>query len=134
MTAKENEHNIMEENFVILQLIVIPDSMSPSEKDNIRVIVEAEIEKLERSVITLTELLEPDVQSDANDWFTSKESNPSKEINDLALIKARQKIVILKSVLNRIDSPDFGICIKCSKPISFERLKAVPDATRCISC
>ncbi len=108
--------------------------MSPSEKAEIRTIVEAEIEKLERSVITLNELLESEVQTDTNDWFTSNDSNPSKEINDITLIKARQKITALKNVLKRIELPDFGICIKCNKPISFERLKAMPAATRCISC
>ncbi|HUX94978.1 MAG TPA: TraR/DksA C4-type zinc finger protein [Bacteroidales bacterium] len=108
--------------------------MSPSEKAEIKTIVEAEIAKIERSVITLTELVESEVQSDANDWFTSKESNPSKEINDMALTKARQKIMVLKNVLNRIDSPDFGICIKCNKPIAFDRLRAMPSATRCTSC
>jgi len=55
-------------------------------------------------------------------------------MNELALEKARQKIVILRNVLNRIDTPGYGICIKCNNPILFERMKAVPTATRCISC
>lgn len=37
--------------------------------------------KSEKSINTGSELLNGEVQSDANDWFTSKESNPSKEIN-----------------------------------------------------
>ena len=85
-------------------------------------------------MITLMELLDSEVQSDANDWFTTKESNPSKEINELALVKAKQKIMLLKEIINRIDSPDYGICVICNKPIAFERMKAVPSATRCVSC
>ena len=86
------------------------------------------------TITTLSELINAEVQSDANDWFTSKESNPSKEINEMALEKAKQKIVILRNVLLRVDAPSYGICIKCNKPIPFERLKAIPSTNRCLSC
>ncbi len=108
--------------------------MTQEERDIIRSQISKEISLLEKSIDTLLELIDAEVQSDANDWFTSKESNPSKEINELALEKARQRIVLLRSVLSRIDTPEYGICIKCNKPIPFERLKAIPSATRCLSC
>jgi len=84
--------------------------------------------------VTLTELISAEVQSDANDWFTTKESNPSKEINEMALENTRKKIIALRDVLKRIDSDNFGICSNCGKPIPFERLRAVPAATRCLLC
>jgi RNA polymerase-binding transcription factor len=108
--------------------------MTQEERDRIREQIKNEISTLEKSIITLSELINEEVQSDANDWFTSNESNPSKEINELALEKSRQRIVILNNVLLRIDTPLFGICSKCNKPIPFERLKAVPTTTRCLSC
>ncbi len=107
--------------------------MTGEEKSEIRKRVDKEIETLKKSIATLSELIEEEVQSDANDWFTTKE-NSGKEINDQALAKARQRLNILNEVLKRIDSPDFGICTVCKKPIPFERLKALPSATRCISC
>jgi DnaK suppressor protein len=108
--------------------------MTQEERTRIRDQIRHEISTLEKSINTLSELLNGEVQSDANDWFTSKESNPSKEINELALEKARQRIVLLSNVLIRVDAPTYGICIKCNKPIPFERLKAVPSTTRCLSC
>ncbi len=108
--------------------------MTQQERDAIRDQINKDISTLEKSVQTLSGLLDDEVQSDANDWFTSKESNPSKEINELALAKAKRRIVELHSVLLRIDSPAYGICIKCKKPIPFERLKAMPATTRCLSC
>lgn len=108
--------------------------MTQEERDEIRSHIRNEISTLEKSILTLTELTNSEVQPDVNDWFTSIESNPSKEIDELALEKARQKIIILNDVLSRVDSPGYGICIKCNKPIPFERLKAVPTATRCVSC
>jgi DnaK suppressor protein len=108
--------------------------MTQEERDEIRNHIQSEISTLEKSITTLTELVNSELQSDANDWFSSKESNPSKEINELALDKARQRIIILNDVLRRVDTPGYGICIRCKKPIPYERLKAIPSATRCISC
>jgi DnaK suppressor protein len=108
--------------------------MTKEERNRIRDQINHEISVLEKSINTLSELLSGDIQSDANDWFTSKESNPSKEINELALEKAKQRIVMLRNVLLRVDTPAYGICIKCNKPIPFERLKAIPSTTRCLSC
>jgi DnaK suppressor protein len=108
--------------------------MTEEERTSIRDHIKHEISSLERSITTISELLNGEVQSDANDWFSSKESNPSKEINELALEKAKQRIVILRDVLLRVDTPAYGICNKCNNPIPFERLKAVPATTRCLSC
>lgn len=108
--------------------------MTQEERSWIRDQIKNEISTLEKSISTLSELINGEVQSDANDWFTSKESNPSKEINELALEKAKQRIVILRNVLLRVDTPAYGICTNCNKPIPFERLKAIPSTTRCLSC
>ena len=107
--------------------------MTGEEKSEIKKRIEKEIETITQSIVMLSELMEEEVQSDANDWFTTKE-NSGKEINDQALAKARQKLKVLNEVLKRIDSPDYGICTVCKKPIPYERLMAVPSATRCISC
>jgi DnaK suppressor protein len=109
--------------------------MTPEEREEIKNRVEAEIQTLKESIDTLIDLTsEEEVEPDANDWFTTKESNPGKDINELALVKAKQRLKILNGVLNRIDSPYYGICIICKKPIPFARMKAVPTATRCINC
>jgi DnaK suppressor protein len=120
--------------FAIFVLDLEKGIMTAKEREEVRKRIEGEIETLEKSIATLEALTAPDVQSDANDWFTSKESNPSKSINEQALVKSRQRISILRGILTRIDSPEFGICHVCKKPIQIERIKAMPTATRCISC
>jgi hypothetical protein len=67
--------------------------MTQEEKKKIKKQVLEEISVLEKSIGTFTELLNSEVQSDANDWFSSKESNPSKEINELALEKDSKRIL-----------------------------------------
>jgi hypothetical protein len=72
--------------------------MTQEERDRIKDQINYEISILEKSINTLSELLNGEVQSDANDWFTSKESNPSKEINELALEKAKRRNHIIKNL------------------------------------
>jgi RNA polymerase-binding transcription factor DksA len=108
--------------------------MTQEEKDKIKLQINHEISIIEKSIDKFLELIDAEVQSDANDWFISKESNPSKEINEIALEKAKQRIVLHRSVLSRIDTSEYGICIKWHYPIYLERLKAIPPATRGLSC
>ncbi|MFN8241622.1 MAG: TraR/DksA C4-type zinc finger protein [Bacteroidales bacterium] len=108
--------------------------MTAHEKEEIRVNIARELESLERSITTFAELVEGEVQSDANDWFTTKESNPSKEMNEYAIGKARKRIIMLKEVLGRIDDPSYGTCSVCGSQIPFGRMKAIPATTRCMNC
>ena len=109
--------------------------MTEQEREEVKALIEDEIQSLNRTITSLEVVLtEPVLQSDANDWFTSKESNASKDINEQALGKARRTLTMLKNILVRIDNPDFGICSVCKKPIPFERIKAIPTANCCVSC
>jgi RNA polymerase-binding protein DksA len=40
----------------------------------------------------------------------------------------------LDLALQRIDDSSFGVCLKCDKLISKDRLKEVPHATKCFNC
>ncbi|MFO7755480.1 MAG: TraR/DksA C4-type zinc finger protein [Bacteroidales bacterium] len=108
--------------------------MTAKDRQEIKDRVEKEIQTLNRSIAMLLDLTKAEVQSDANDWFSSKESNPGRAINEQALGKAKQRLLILQDVLKRIDRAGYGICYVCKQPIPAERLKAVPTAIRCISC
>ena len=40
----------------------------------------------------------------------------------------------IKAALDRIDNGTYGRCAKCGRPISMERLDAVPHAALCMEC
>jgi RNA polymerase-binding transcription factor DksA len=40
----------------------------------------------------------------------------------------------IDEALRRIETGTYGTCVRCGKPISEERLEAIPYATRCIDC
>ncbi len=41
---------------------------------------------------------------------------------------------LVNEALQRLRSPDFGLCSDCGEAIAFDRLKAKPEALRCITC
>jgi RNA polymerase-binding transcription factor DksA len=40
----------------------------------------------------------------------------------------------VKRALTRLESGCYGVCEDCSRAISLERLRALPEATRCVEC
>jgi len=47
---------------------------------------------------------------------------------------AEHLLACIDAALGRIDAGSYGKCERCAKPISEERLEALPYATKCIEC
>ncbi|RDJ35385.1 MAG: TraR/DksA family transcriptional regulator [Crenarchaeota archaeon] len=47
---------------------------------------------------------------------------------------AAVELASIKAALKRIDTPEFGICEECNKPIATNRLKAIPHVSTCLKC
>jgi RNA polymerase-binding transcription factor DksA len=45
-----------------------------------------------------------------------------------------QEIRQIRDALKRIAEGGYGVCAQCGEPIDPKRLKALPTATKCISC
>ena len=50
------------------------------------------------------------------------------------LASARHNLTQVQAALRRADLGTWGVCATCGKPISAERLAALPTATTCVSC
>lgn len=46
----------------------------------------------------------------------------------------RTEAYLIQMALRRMDKGTYGICVDCGKPITKSRLKALPEAERCLSC
>jgi RNA polymerase-binding protein DksA len=46
----------------------------------------------------------------------------------------RAQLVQVTAALERLDDGTWGWCLGCGKPIDRERLRAVPEAARCVGC
>lgn len=93
---------------------------------------------LERRLVELTgQIAEIDnelhslLPADWEDQATQLEGQDALEgIEKSKLQEVRQ----IREALRRISQGSYGVCVKCGEPIDPKRLRALPTATRCISC
>jgi DnaK suppressor protein len=65
------------------------------------------------------------------------DSATDEELRELAFMSAtrlREELAMIEEAISRIREGSYGICLKCSKKIPLDRLKAIPYARYCISC
>ena len=58
----------------------------------------------------------------------------NKSVTESALRQAEDKLDKLKYVLSKVGKPDFGVCLKCKKPIPLARVLIKPESVYCVNC
>ena len=59
----------------------------------------------------------------------------SNSHQQLSILEVRNQVRLqLDGALQRLEEGEYGLCEDCRRPISEERLKALPFARRCIDC
>ena len=48
--------------------------------------------------------------------------------------RQENQLLRIQNALKRMDQGRYGICGKCKKPISYERLETSPDVVMCVRC
>ena len=76
------------------------------------------------------ELRKP-LSADSEDRATDLENQDALEGVEISEIREIQQI---GETLKRISEGTYGVCCQCGGDIDPKRLKALPTATRCISC
>lgn len=85
------------------------------------------VKRLEKIEDRLDDPKDPDVEERA----TEREEDEVLEFQGNSGLKEIQAI---DDALSRIENGSYGTCFSCDKPISEERLDAVPYTTRCRDC
>jgi DnaK suppressor protein len=73
-------------------------------------------------------------QSHSGDSAEQAQERENDEVVDAIGNETAQSIRDIQSALARIEDGSYGICDQCGKDISEGRLRAVPEATRCVNC
>jgi DnaK suppressor protein len=87
----------------------------------------ARLDELARTETRHETLLSPD---DLDNARSQEDLDVHISLIDLAESRLRAAM----SALARLEQGEFGICPECGDEISFERLRAVPMAARCVDC
>lgn len=96
--------------------------------------LEEEILKTENLIKEYKELTKPVAPDAAIGRVSRMDAINNRSITEAALRQAEEKLNKLKFVLSKIDSPDFGVCIKCKKEIPLGRILIRPESSHCVNC
>ena len=93
-----------------------------------------EISKTEKLIAEYKELTKPVAPDDAIGRISRMDAITNKSVTEASLRQAEEKLKNLQRVLSRVGTSDFGICIKCGKPIPEGRLIYRPESLNCVDC
>ena len=65
---------------------------------------------------------------------TDADSVIERELAEMGAARARAAVREAEEALGRLDAGTYGTCETCHAPIAVERLEAIPQARRCVSC
>jgi DnaK suppressor protein len=105
--------------------------MDDKERQAVRERLEAELAETQEELARLEQKLEVEVE------YGLGEGDPiiyEREMNMALRRRVKRKINSLEEALTRFDEGTYGICERCGKVISAQRLEAVPQARLCIDC
>ncbi len=108
--------------------------MTKTEKQELKQLIEAQIEDLKVQISALEEKTKPIAPDCSLGRLTRLEAMGESLVNQKILDESRVRLTRLKNALSRIDHAMFGICIECEEEIPIERMRVRPESVRCIEC
>ena len=108
--------------------------MTKQELNDIEEKVLQEIEKTKKSIADYQELTKPISPENAIGRITRMDAINNKSVAEAALRQAEVKLNNLLNVQDSLEDKDFGICIKCQKPIPIGRILLMPQSRHCVNC
>jgi DnaK suppressor protein len=103
-------------------------------KEEIKQNILNEISKTEKLIVEYKELTKPVAPDDAIGRISRMDAINNKSVTEASLRQAEEKLKNLERVLSRVGTSDFGICIKCGRPIPEGRILYRPESLSCVDC
>ena len=91
--------------------------MNKQERNKVKESIKKSIEETQKDISNLKELTKPIPPENAIGRVSRMDSINNKSVSEAALTNAINKLILLKSALQRISHEDFGLCIRCKNEI-----------------
>jgi len=100
----------------------------------IKDLINTAIAKTEKRITEYEDMTQPVAPDDAIGRVSRMDAINNKSVTESALRKQQDKLQSLKYLITKVDSPEFGLCLKCKQPIQIERILYRPESRHCIQC
>ena len=92
------------------------------------------IEKTEKEIIYLIDATKPISPENSIGRISRMDAINNKSVSEVAIRSTKRKLSNLRISLNKIDTPSFGDCSICKRPIAPARLMFMPQSANCVRC
>jgi len=104
------------------------------EKKQLKNKILEEIAKTEKQIIGYQKNAGPVAPDNAIGRISRMDSIVNKSLVEASLNQAKNRLDKLRYALSKVESPEFGICIKCGEAIPIGRILIVPETLLCVNC
>jgi len=108
--------------------------MEQLDKKALKIKILEEISKTEKDILNLKDLTAPISPENAVGRISRMDAINNKSVNEASLRQTEEKFTKLQRALEKIDDPNFGICVRCENPIPLGRIMLMPQAVKCVNC
>ena len=108
--------------------------MNKQERAELKQKIIEEIRTQKYLIESFTETSKPVAPDNAIGRLTRMEAISSQGISEASLNSSKAKLVKLEKALEKINFPEFGVCVRCARSIAQERIVLMPESTLCVSC
>jgi len=102
--------------------------------ENIKQTILDEISKTEKLIVDYKQATKPIAPDVAIGRISRMDAINNKSVALASLQQAENKLRNLQRVIEKAGSKDFGICLKCQKPIPLARILIRPESLYCVNC
>ncbi|MBT8316807.1 MAG: TraR/DksA family transcriptional regulator [Lutibacter sp.] len=104
------------------------------DSDEIKQKLLEEISLTENTIKEYKELSKPIEPDCAIGRVSRMDAINNKSVVEASLRQAESKLRNLQRVFSQLGSEEFGICLKCKKPIPIGRILIRPESLFCVNC
>ena len=108
--------------------------MTKEERDNLKVLIEAEIIKTKVSLVNYEEMTKPIAPENSIGRISRIDAINNKSVIEAAMRTEKRKLKNLNIALTRVYDNEFGKCAKCKRTIQEKRLMLMPQSRFCVRC
>lgn len=108
--------------------------MNKEEKANLKQLILNKIQRTERKVEEVRELVKPYAPENAIGRVSRMDAINNQNVMKAALRADEKRLSALRLALVHIEEDHFGICLECQKAIHPKRLLLMPESKHCVRC
>lgn len=108
--------------------------MNENERTELKQRIIEEIGTQKHLIESFKETSKPVAPDNAIGRLTRMEAISSQGISEASLNSSKAKLAKLEKALEKIDLPEFGVCVRCLKSIPQGRIMLMPESTVCVNC